>query len=116
MESLKHTISDFFSQPFGVVGAICIMVAVTAFNSKRIQGRLARVAPSQSAMSVLLNGLNLVGGACLLVNACIRNESVWVVLEIYFVAIAVKGLWQTRSTLAALRRGEQATHLSGVSG
>jgi hypothetical protein len=44
-------------------------------------------------MSLLFNGLNLVGGACLLVNAVIRDELVWQVLEFYFIAIALKGLW-----------------------
>ena len=33
----------------------------------------------------------------MLVNALIRNEIVWVVLEIYFIVIAVKGLWQLQA-------------------
>jgi hypothetical protein len=33
---------------------------------------------------------------------------VWIVLETYFVVVAVKGLWQVRSTLRPAQEGEHA--------
>lgn len=97
MHDLSNAIREFFSQPFGVVGAVCIMLAVTAFNSRRLRARFARAGMAARATSRLLNGLNLVGGICLLINAVIRHEVVWEVLEVYFVAIAIKGLVQPDS-------------------
>ncbi len=82
------------------------MFAVTAFNSERLKARLARWTPHPMALSALLNGFNLVGGACLLINAWIRDEAVWIVLEVYFVAIAVKGLLQLRGALGEVRRSQ----------
>lgn len=70
------------------------MLAVTAFNSRRLQARLHRAGMKERGSALLLNGLNLVGGVCLLINAIIRQEIVWEVLEVYFVAIAVKGIVQ----------------------
>ena len=75
------------------------MFAVTAFNSRRLQARLSKLTTRRAALPNLLNGFNLVGGACLLINAWKRDEIVWIVLEIYFIAIAMKGLWQTRGAL-----------------
>lgn len=65
---------------------------------------MARIHFSKESMSLLFNGLNLVGGTCLLVNAVIRDEIVWQVLEFYFIAIALKGLWQSRGVLASFWR------------
>ncbi len=48
--------------------------------------------------ALAVNGLNLLGGTCLLINAIVRDEVVWLVLEIYFVAVAIKGLTQRRPT------------------
>ena len=96
MNSIRLAVSSFFSQPWGVVGALCIMVGATAFNSRRLKAKLSAMTTDQASISNLLNLFNLVGGACLLVNAWKRDEVVWIVLEIYFVVIAVKGLWQTR--------------------
>lgn len=101
MESLATALVAFFSQPWGVVGALCIMAAVTAFNSKLLQEKLARLDLSKNGMGLLLNGLNLVGGICLFINAMIRTESVWIVLEVYFVVVACKGIWQSLAGLAA---------------
>jgi hypothetical protein len=89
--------ADFVAQPFGVVGAACIMLAVTAFNSQWLRTRIG--SRSETATARLLNGLNLVGGICLFVNAVRRDEIVWKVLELYFIAIAAKGVVQS------LRRG-----------
>lgn len=102
MDSFQRNIVAFFSQPWGVVGALCIMVGATAFNSRRLKGRLSKMTTSPTAITNLLNAFNLVGGACLLVNAWVRDEIVWIVLEIYFVAIAVKGLWQTKQSAEQL--------------
>ncbi len=99
MGEIRRALVAFFSQPWGVVGALCIMFGVTAFNSRRLQARLSKLTTRRGSLPNILNGFNLVGGACLLVNAWIRDEIVWIVLEIYFVAIAVKGLWQTRAAL-----------------
>ncbi|MEQ1568948.1 MAG: hypothetical protein ABMA64_25140 [Myxococcota bacterium] len=95
MSEVMAAVNDFASQPFGLVGAACIMCAVTAFNSRRLQARMARSGMKERGTSLLLNGLNLVGGVCLLINAVIRSEIVWEVLEVYFVAIAIKGLAQS---------------------
>ena len=57
----------------------------------------------EGATATLLNGLNLLGGACLLINAVIRREIVWEVLEVYFVIVAVKGLAQARRRALAER-------------
>jgi hypothetical protein len=94
MQDLASAWEDFISQPFGLVGAACIMLAVTAFNSRRLRARFLELGMKEKGTSLLLNGLNLVGGVCLLVNAVIRHEIVWEVLEVYFVAIAIKGLRQ----------------------
>jgi hypothetical protein len=85
---------EFLSQPWGVCGAICIMLAVTCFNSRALQRRLAVLGLGELGTPILLNALNLVGGACLLVNAVMRHEVVWEVLEVYFVLISCKGLLQ----------------------
>jgi hypothetical protein len=98
---LLTALGAFLSQPWGAAGAVCIMIAVTCYNSRRLQDRLARAHFSKEGMSLLCNGLNLVGGTCLLVNAVIRDEIVWQVLEFYFIAIALKGLWQSRGSLAS---------------
>lgn len=105
---LLTALGAFLSQPWGAIGAVCIMIAVTCYNSRRLQERLARIHFSKEGMSLLLNGLNLVGGTCLLVNAVIRDEIVWQVLEFYFIAIALKGLWQSRSGLASFWRAAHA--------
>lgn len=91
---LGTALSDFFSQPFGAFGAVCIMLAVTAINS---QWLAARLDDQNTIGPFVFNSLNLIGGSCLLANALIRSEIVWVVLEIYFVLIALKGLWQLRA-------------------
>lgn len=91
MNSWIDAWTDFISQPFGLVGAICIMAAVTAINSQWLTDRFA--ADSRRSRLVF-NGLNLIGGASLLINAVIRDEIVWLVLEFYFIAIAIKGLMQ----------------------
>lgn len=93
MSDIVSAWSDFFSQPFGVVGAACIMAAVTVINSQWLSSRLAE---RKVATGFLFNGLNLVGGICLFVNAILRNEVVWLVLETYFVMVALKGLTQSR--------------------
>jgi hypothetical protein len=98
-QSLSHALASFLGQPWGVVGAVCIMFAVTAFNSSGLKSRLRGLGLGEDGMALLLNGFNLVGGACLFVNATQRNEVVWIILEVYFVTVAVKGLWQSRSAL-----------------
>jgi hypothetical protein len=98
MHGLVATIREFISQPFGAVGAACIMLAVTSFNSRRLRARFTRLGMGARGLGRLLNGLNLVGGLCLLVNAVLRTEVVWEVLEVYFVIIAFKGLLQTQPT------------------
>lgn len=86
-------LSDFLAQPFGAVGATCIMLAVTVINSQWLRDRLDM---SDERISRVFNGLNLVGGICLFLNAMIRDEIIWLVLETYFVLIAVKGIVQAR--------------------
>lgn len=44
--------SDFIAQPFGVVGAICIMLAVTAINSHRLLSKL-KTRPGPGDMQVM---------------------------------------------------------------
>ncbi|MEQ1503430.1 MAG: hypothetical protein ABMB14_14425 [Myxococcota bacterium] len=95
MSDLMAALNDFASQPFGLVGAACIMCAVTAFNSRWLHARLTRLGMQDRGTALLLNGLNLVGGVCLLINAVIRSEIVWEVLEVYFVVIAAKGIAQS---------------------
>lgn len=95
LSDLLVAMADFISQPFGLVGAACIMSAVTTFNSRRLQARLARSGVKERGTALLLNGLNLVGGICLLINAVLRGEIVWEVLEVYFIAIAMKGIVQS---------------------
>ncbi len=107
MQDIVAAWADFISQPFGLVGAVCIMLAVTAFNSRSLQRRLMSTGLGEDAMSLLLNGLNLVGGVCLLINAVQRSEVVWEVLEVYFVAIAIKGIVQTLR-----ERGDQGAELA----
>src|SRR5262245_55420394 len=99
IESVSHAFASFLAQPWGVVGALCIMFAVTAFNSNGLKRQLGRLGLGEDGMALLLNGFNLVGGACLFVNATRRDEIVWIILEIYFVTVAAKGLWQSRSAL-----------------
>jgi hypothetical protein len=72
------------------------MVAVTAFNSLRLRAYLKRRHgdAGMAAMDLVLNGVNLIGGIALFINAKMRHEIVWVVLEVFFVTIAVKGIWQ----------------------
>lgn len=41
MTNLTSAWLDFISQPFGAVGAFCIMAAVTALNSQQLAGRFA---------------------------------------------------------------------------
>ncbi|MDH3684453.1 MAG: hypothetical protein OEV40_31425 [Acidimicrobiia bacterium] len=91
MNEVIAALADFVSQPFGAVGAGCIMLAVTVINSRWLRGHLGM---SDARIGHLFNGLNLVGGACLFLNAMIRNEIVWLVLETYFVLIALKGIMQ----------------------
>jgi lipid-A-disaccharide synthase-like uncharacterized protein len=97
MNELFVTLMDFLSQPWGVCGAFCIMLAVTCFNSQQLQRWFAATGMGEAATPAVLNALNLVGGACLLVNAVLRREIVWEVLEVYFVLIALKGLAQARA-------------------
>ncbi len=83
---------EFVSQPFGAVGAVCIMLAVTVVNSMKLKS----IFPiGEISVDQLFNGLNLVGGSTLLVNAVLRDEVVWIVLETYFVVVAVKGITQS---------------------
>jgi len=90
VSGLIDSVAEFVEQPFGAVGAVAVMAAVTVMNSRRVRERTgARLVP-------LFNGLNLIGGTCLLINAFKRDEIVWIVLEIYFIAIALKGLAQSR--------------------
>ncbi|MFT3771533.1 MAG: hypothetical protein QM820_39465 [Minicystis sp.] len=106
-DSIQSAIQAFLSQPWGVVGALAIMFAVTAFNSRSLRAQLRRLNVSDAAMPLVLNGFNLLGGACLFVNAVLRHEIVWIVLEVYFVAVAVKGLLAHRAA-AGERREEMA--------
>lgn len=85
--------ADFLAQPFGVAGAVCVMLAVTAINSRRLTSKLET---SSASGPTIFNGLNLAGGTCLFINAVIRSEIVWIVLETYFVVVAIKGLVQLR--------------------
>lgn len=89
---VAEAIGEFFTQPFGAVGAVFIMAAVTVLNSR---GLRSRIHLGEAGIGYLFNGLNLLGGVCLFVNAVIRDEPVWLVLEVYFVTVAVKGLIQT---------------------
>lgn len=99
--AISAAILDFFAQPFGVVGAVGIMAAVTTINSARLTAGLrGRGVP----VGVAFNCLYLVGGASLLINAAIRQEIVWLVLQSYMIAITVKGLWRAIQASA----GEQA--------
>lgn len=107
MDNVLTAWADFVSQPFGLVGAACIMLAVTAFNSQWLRARLTAMGMQDRGTSILLNGLNLVGGVCLLINAVARREIVWEVLEVYFVLIAIKGLVQAR--VSAPEPAPQAT-------
>ena len=66
----------------------------SAVNS---QWLAARLDGQKNTAPLVFSLLNLTGGSFLLVNALIRNEIVWVVLEIYFIVIAVKGLWQLQA-------------------
>jgi len=103
MSSVHTAIVSFFSQPWGVVGALCIMLAITAFNSQKLRDQPLRLNLAVSNTTLVLNGFNLVGGACLLVNAVTRDEIVWIVLEVYFVLISAKGVWQSHAALDARR-------------
>jgi hypothetical protein len=67
-------LAKFLAQPFGVIGALCIMLAVTCFNSRRLQRRLHL---ARTTMAIFLNGLNFIGGVWLYINATIRDEIVW---------------------------------------
>lgn len=107
---LMLALSDFLSQPFGAFGALCIMLAVTVMNSRLLRTRLGL---SEVMTGHLFNGLNLVGGACLLINAIARSEVVWLVLEIYFVMIAVKGIVQP--VLRARRDGARSSNEGAAS-
>ena len=98
MDKVQSALVDFLSQPWGMVGAVCIMLAVTCFNSRLLRARFEALGLGEAATATLLNGLNLLGGACLLINAVIRREIVWEVLEVYFVIVAAKGLAQARRT------------------
>ena len=91
MSGIIEAMGEFVAQPFGAVGAVCIMLAVTVINSTSLQRRIGL---SDAAMGHAFNGLNLIGGSCLFINAVQRSEVVWVVLEVYFVAIALKGITQ----------------------
>ena len=102
MSDIARGIDDFFSQPWGAFGAICIMLAVTCFNSQLIQKRFAKLKLSREGMAFILNSLNLLGGVCLLVNAVFREEIVWKFLECYFIIISIKGIWQNRQALTVL--------------
>ena len=106
MDPYVEAFAEFCSQPWGAAGALCIMLAVTCFNSRRLQQRFMRIRLSREGMGFVLNVLNLVGGICLLVNAVRRDEVVWKVLEVYFIAIAVKGVWQNRAALRAFFRAD----------
>lgn len=112
IESISHALASFLAQPWGVVGAACIMFAVTAFNSNGLKRQLGRLGLGEDGMSLLLNGFNLVGGACLFVNAARRDEVVWIILEIYFVIVAAKGLWQSRAAVARLLRQGSSVDLA----
>ncbi|MDD9952333.1 MAG: hypothetical protein OXT67_12285 [Zetaproteobacteria bacterium] len=89
----QESLQDFLSQPFGVAGSLCIMAAVTCFNSRWLQRELSERLGAHF-LSILLNILNMVGGICLLVNATLRDEIVWKVMETYFVLVSFKGLIQ----------------------
>lgn len=102
MGGFRDALIDFVSQPWGMFGAVCIMVAVTCINSQRLRRWFEARGMGTYATVMLFNALNLVGGACLLVNAVLRREIVWEVLEVYFVLIACKGLLQAQR----LRREE----------
>ena len=103
MDKVHVGLVDFVSQPWGVIGALCIMLAVTCFNSRQLRTRFEALGLGEAATATLLNGLNLLGGACLLMNAVIRREVVWEVLEVYFVIVAAKGLAQARKAPPAER-------------
>jgi len=93
VEDLVVAVRDFAAQPLGVVGVLFVMSATTTINSEQIarwfEGR---------QVSILLpyNGLNLVGAVSLLANALLQQEFVWLLLEIYLIGIAVKGLLLAR--------------------
>ena len=89
----REAVNDFFSQPFGVFGSLCIMAAVTCFNSVWLKRKLSKRLGSHW-LNLILNGLNTIGGISLLINAIIRNEVVWKVLEVYFIIISLKGFIQ----------------------
>ncbi|MFK7824536.1 MAG: hypothetical protein AB8G05_10285 [Oligoflexales bacterium] len=89
----QEAVKDFFSQPFGVFGSVCIMAAVTCFNSVWLKNKLSKQL-STHWLNLMLNGLNTIGGISLLINAIIRNEIVWKVLEVYFIVISLKGFIQ----------------------
>ena len=86
-------IIDFFMQPFGAVGALFIMLAVTCFNSRKLQKALSTRVSGES-LALILNCLNFIGGSLLLINAALRDEAVWIVLEVYFILICLKGILQ----------------------
>ena len=108
MDNAQLAVIDFLSQPWGAIGALCIMLAVTCFNSRRLRARFKAAGFGESATSLLFNALNLAGGACLLVNAVIRQEIVWEVLEVYFVIMAMKGIVQANSRPQAERAVERS--------
>lgn len=109
MSDLASAVADFLAQPLGAIGAFCIMSAVTVINSQWLRDRLGL---SEAGIGALFNGLNLVGGVCLFVNAMIRDEIVWLVLETYFVLIAVKGIVQASRAVAGPT--EEERHDVGV--
>ena len=84
-------VRDFLSEPLGVVGVVCVMSASTAINSTRaVRWFHAR----KIAILMPYNALNLIGAVSLLFNAVLRDDVLWLMLEVYLVANAIKGLVQ----------------------
>ena len=106
---------SFLSQPLGVSGAFFIMFAVTAFNSKWIQDRLTRPELGKEWMSVILNGLNLIGGILLLINAVKRSDMLAIVISMSRSA-AMAARDRLHRLAAQLQRASLRRHLTAHGG
>ncbi len=101
---LIHSFLDFLSQPFGAFGSLCIMTAITVINSQRLTSRLASTG---APVGLIFNVVSLLGAISLLINAVVRDEIVWVILEVYVGAVAIKGIRQAIE-------GEEPTPTDGL--
>lgn len=107
MTTVLDAFRDFFAQPFGAFGAIAIGLAITVMNSRRLSRALTATG---APVTMMFNGVTVVGGLLLLTNAVIRDEIVWVFLELYITVMAIKGLHQDLQVRAgADAEGEHRT-------